>query len=133
MGSPASPEAVNEVVALEQEYVACLNHQDWPRVMALLTGSGMRSLLEGSDRTAEELIYSTPVAPSQDEEEWGMSGMMEVAEVREVRVLDDGRLGAIIVWDDPESPGAWAETLFHIYERVGARLLLDEEIVVSQP
>ena len=132
-GSPASPESVNAVVALEQEFAACLNQQDWPRVMALLTGSGMRTLLEGSDRSAAELMRSTPVPLSQDEAEWGMSGMMQIAEVRDVRVLDDGRLGAIVVWDDPESPGAWAETLFHTYERVGDRLLLDEEIVVSQP
>lgn len=131
-GAPASPEDVKAVVALENEFVACLNQQDWPRVMALLTGSGMRTLLEGSDRTAAELMRSTPVPLSQDEADWGMSDMMQVAEVRDVRVLDDGRLGAIVVWDDSESPGAWTETLFHMYTRVGDRLLLDEEIVVAQ-
>jgi hypothetical protein len=132
-GSPASQGIVDTVAALEQEFVVCLNQQDWPRVMALLTGSGLRTLIEESDRSAAELHSATPVPPSQDEQEWGRSGMMEVTEVREVRVLDDGRLGAIVVWDDPAFPGAWTETLFHIYERVDNRLLLDEEIVVSLP
>jgi hypothetical protein len=132
-GSPADPDSVDEVVALEQEYVACLNQQDWPRVLALLSESGMRTLLEGSDRSAAELFGATSVPPSEDEADWGRSGIMEIAEVRDVRVLDDGRLGAIVVWADPGSPETWTETLFHIYERVNGRLLLDEEIVVSQP
>lgn len=128
---PQGAEAGDEVVALveatENEYVACFNSWNWPSLLALMTPAARTALLAEllSDVTLDELIASVGT-PDTDER-----GPLVIAEMRvsEVRVLSDGRIGAIVEWRVATDPAdSFGEVNFHEYEEVDGVLLLAAEI-----
>ena len=48
--------------------------------------------------------------------------------VRDVRLLDDGRVGAFIDFDDPNIPPEGVEVEYARFVRAGARWLIDEVV-----
>ncbi|HEV2107151.1 MAG TPA: hypothetical protein VGR16_02720 [Thermomicrobiales bacterium] len=132
-GQPADTRTIAAVQSLEREFAACYNAGDLPRVLALMTDEAARELLsdllEGEPVTAESVtdLLATQAGPLPYEE-W-----IALFPVRDVRVLPDGRVGAIVEWGSPGEPTVVQEANFHIYELVdfqgvGTRILLDEEL-----
>jgi len=139
-GEVADSATVNQIVAAARTYVACLNASDWPRVLALQTERGVRDVLNAW--LSGEPISSLYETAERSENFGGMSGAMgALLEVRDVRVLDDGRVGAVVVWGRPLDPRRTAstddfqvtETNFHIFVRENDRWLLDDEISGWRP
>jgi hypothetical protein len=77
-------------------------------LLGFLLDSTARDRAEAAAYLAQDLAAPLPLSPP-----------IANAEVRDVRVLPDGRLGAVLVQD-------LRPTEFQIYARVDGRLLLDE-------
>lgn len=119
-GAPADPETVAAVTATLRELSACENARDLLRAMALVSDDQLRlrsSAPGGIDAFAAAL--ATPPAPRPFAERSAM------ATVRDVRVLDDGRVGAIVEGGTVARPNAGVPR-WSAFVRVGGRLLLDE-------
>jgi len=119
-GEPVDAAVVAAVTAVERELLACLRAGDTPRALALLTEeSAARWVAAGS---VGELVLSLPV-----------NATVGLKAVRDARLLPDGRVGAVVEWDLPLAAGFEDQVLFHVFERVGDRWLLDEEIAIVIP
>jgi hypothetical protein len=123
-GESADPETVAAVTAAAREFAGCLNAGDVPRWLALMTDGSLPEAVEPDGVAA---LFEATGIPTPVE----IVGP-EIARVRvsNVRVLPDGRVGAVVVWgvtDNPD-PKPSNEANFHIFQRVGDRWLLDEEI-----
>lgn len=115
------------MTALEREFAGCINAADYPRWLALMTDDSLSEVV-GPDDVADYFAPTgTPVFGNDDEED---GPFIATVVVRDVRVLGEGRVGAVVEWgvaNNPD-PEPSTETNFHIYERVEGRWLLDEEI-----
>lgn len=117
-GQPADAATVAGVVDTVVRAVACAaNGGDGLRDANLLTEEWLREELIGLPRAEFESFYTENPMPAEPEQ-WLM-----VYAVRNVRVLDDGRVGA-----NPEVivPGAGHFRDFLIFEQTGGRWLIDE-------
>ena len=127
-GEPANQELADIIVAIEREAAACINDGDAARLAALMTDELAADFLT----QFEDASGGATPDPELDQVE------LTLLAVRDVRVLDDGRLGAVVVWvlERQEQAGAALvqpelETNFHIYEEVDGRWLLAEEIPIA--
>lgn len=118
-GQPADAETVAAINATIQEVFACFDANQYARAFALMTDDAARQfgpdLSDPAEDTPEEVatllesqLAATPEAGQQS----------EISEAREVRVLDDGRVGAMF-----ESDGG---TAFVLFEQQGDRWLMAE-------
>lgn len=118
-GTPADPATVEAITAVAREFTACLNAGDYRRLAALMTDDAFSGwLLEDGIADADEVIarlLTTPTPPPANEQ--------IAVDVRGVRLLPDGRVGAVVDW--------CSEANFDIYERVGDRWLVDDEFGVT--
>lgn len=144
-GVPAPAADVADARAFAVAYAACRNAGDMRRLYALYTVSGreaslaaylpqyapptnpldvlattMLRALPNDDRTEAAAMLADDLA----EPDPLVSGYA-TADVRDVRVLPDGRLGAVIVLDGRPSE-------FHVYERVDGALRLDERVRIAE-
>ena len=117
-GQPADPDGIAAVTEVEHEILARGNALDLLRAYALLTeDSAVRMVTAGAVGALGYLDVSKPLV---------------LLDVRDVRVLPDGRLGAIVVWQIPIFDATEIDTLFHVYEQVDGQWRLDEETVVGE-
>lgn len=134
-GVPADDQTVAQITLAARSYVACLNATAWPQVLALQTEQGIRDVLDSwLDGEPVATLYVTGSASSTI----GLGAKEEVAllNVRDVRLLDDGQVGAIVAWGRPVATRGPAtkdgflvtETNFHIFVEDDGRWLLDGEI-----
>ena len=105
---------VEEIAATTRELVACLNAGDLRRAYALWTDDLLR---EGGGIEPEEILAEPEALPERERTAF--------LAVTYVRPLADGRVGAALVIDDPQTSSP-ADVSFGIFERVGDRWLLDE-------
>ena len=124
-GEPASQDLTDIVVAIEREAAACINDGDAARLAALMTDAQAADFLAQFE---DAFGGATPDPALNDV-------ALTLLSVRDVRVLADGRLGAVVVWvlerqePDGEAPvQPELETNFHIYEEVDGRWLLADEL-----
>lgn len=113
-GAPADPRTVAAIQAVAWQYTACLNAGDYRRVAALTTDASFRDwlLTDGPDVIAR--LLATPVALPPDSQ--------APLDVRGVRLLPDGRIGAVVDW--------CSEANFFIFAPARGRWLYDDEIGV---
>lgn len=122
-GEPASQEMTDIVVAIERKLAACINDGDVLRTAALLTDEAAAQFLMDFDFAN---LDATPDSSSN-------GALITLVAASDIRVLEDGRLGAVVIWAI-EGPGAVAseppdlEANFHIYEEVDGEWLLAEEL-----
>ena len=95
---PAGPEVVAAVTAFERELIACFNGGDLRRALALYSEGYLRRLLAGA--SLAELEGSMPATPQPP----GPAEQEAVAAVRDVVVLPDGRVGALVDYAVPANP-----------------------------
>jgi hypothetical protein len=123
-GAPADAATIAAVTAVEREFAACYNAAQWLRALALFTDNAIRTFADdfASDQELTEFL-ATPGTPDADA--LGEIQIVLVA-VRDVRVLPDGRVGAVVEWGRSVRSGV-DEVNFHIYTQKDGRWLLDEE------
>ena len=120
-GQPADQATVDAVTATYRELVACLNAGDYLRAYALYTDGYLQRNFRPDSLAA---IGATPVPVEE-------STRIAFAGVREVVMLPDGRVGALV---DVTTPGASGVTTTNtVFARVGDRFLIDEETAADAP
>jgi hypothetical protein len=121
LGTPADDETRAEVEALVREVLACLNAGDAPRGASLFSENGLRGFYGatvGTDASAEQASAGTPTP--RDEEHW-----LNLRAVTDASVMEDGRVAAFVVVDDPLVRGPRAQTLLILFTDEGGQLLVD--------
>ena len=118
-GQPADEATVAAITATYQELVACLNAGDYLRAYALYSDAYLRRNF-GPEAIAAIAATPAPVEASR---------RVAFAGVREARVLQDGRVGAVVQVTGPDGGGGVAG--FSVFARVGERWLVDEERVAE--
>jgi hypothetical protein len=90
-GTPADPPTTNAVTATVRELVACFNAGELLRAYGLYTDHYLHSLLSRQDPTtrAAHDSLATPMPASPEER-------AKILDIHGVRVLPDGRVGAIV-------------------------------------
>ena len=128
-GEPADAATVAAVTETAREVLACLNARDQRRAAALFTDAYFERLFARSGRLPPEELgafAATPVpAPP--------SAWTRFIAVREARVLADGRVGAVVVTDNPAAPPPGPEAAYLVFAEEDGRWLIDEPIVTLGP
>ena len=117
-GETADEATAAEVGALYEQLIACVNAGDFLRVYALYSDDYVQRNL------SEELLSTLPATPVPSEQ----SMQSEFGGVLDARVLDDGRIAALVTTSNPQSGEV---ILFAILRRDSDRLRIDEEQVVE--
>ena len=123
VGSPADDATVTEIVATARELIACNNAGEFTRVLAFYTDDFIREAFGGDPALAAQVAasFATPAAPLP------AAAHTELLDVRGVRVLADGRVGAVIEDRDPQR----TVVFFMIFVHVGDRWLVDGQIAIQ--
>jgi ketosteroid isomerase-like protein len=128
-GEPADAETVAGITATIREFLACVNAGDQLRAFALYSDDFLRPFF-GQPGTFTPENYARAATPQPiPTEEW-----RALVDVRDARVLADGRVGAVVVVDDPTSEdvagpaGQTRDTSFVILVKRGDRWLVDGAI-----
>ena len=122
-GTPADAATAAAITATARELIACNNAGDFPRVFAFYTDALIRGVFAGNPALTERLAadLAKPAAPLPAAER------TELLAVRGVRVLADGRVGAVVEDRDPRQ----TVVFFAILVQVGDRWLIDGQIDVQ--
>jgi hypothetical protein len=118
-GEPADAETVAAITDAATEYAGCINAVDYPRLLALMSERSVGGVIEEWGGLAEILAETgTPLADA------GGTYLIKRVIVSWVRVLPDGRVGAVVEWKGKNV----GEANFEIFVWDGERWLLDDEI-----
>lgn len=121
LGVPADEAIQLQVGATVRELLACLNAGDAQRGASLFSESGLRVFYgaPAADDSAEEQAPAGTPTP-RSEEQW-----LSLRTVTDVSVLEDGRVGAFVVLDDPLVRGPRAQTLLFVFVEGDGRWVID--------
>jgi hypothetical protein len=126
----ADDEAATAAEAAAREWLACINADDNLRIAALMTDGALTRFFAGAMVAAEQLeeaqarLTETP-APRAEEEQ------VRLVSVSDVAVLDDGRIVALAVINEPALRPHGQETLLLVFDPTGERYLIDDVIQFS--
>jgi hypothetical protein len=122
-GQPSDAATTAAIVATARELIACNNAGDFARVLAFYTDDLIRQAFRADPAASEQLetILATPATPLP------AAQRTVLLDVRDVRELPDGRVGAIVEDRDAQR----TVVVFLIFERTGDRWLLDGQIEVQ--
>ena len=117
-GDVVDEETAAAVSTLYEQLVACLNAGDFLRAYALYTED---YLVRNLSEEAITRLEATPV-PSEESTRSEFGGLLDA------RLLDDGRIGALVTITNPQS----GDVLIHsILREEDGRLRIDDETVVE--
>ena len=122
-GQPADEATVAAVTATIRESLACRNAGDYARAYALVTDRFLRALLGGPDTIPPEIAAALAESPRRAPR----AQRIALAAVSDVRVLADGRVGAMVETRNAEE----SFTDYLILVRTADRWLIDESVEVS--
>lgn len=119
-GIPADPETIARVTALAESLVECANGGDVLGFMSLLSNDFLARHFGDFDLSLEELtrFAATPV-PLPDEEK------LTLIEIRDVTLLPDGRIAALILFDQVTVENPESNSTLTFVE-IDGQLLIDE-------
>jgi hypothetical protein len=121
-GNPATQAETEGITRTIQEFVACSSAGDFARRSALYTNHYLQPFFNAMDEQNLQGVADAASAPASPVPE-GERGWVQ--EIRDVRTLPDGRVGAHIVIDDPVNhPHVTSAVL--IFAPSGDRWLIDE-------
>lgn len=114
LGESASPEIVEAVTATVEQFFACNNAGDTPRITALLSDIGVFRFYGFGPREAEvdEVLRNRAAGTPEPREE---GDLIRLLAVTDVSVLPDGRVAAFVVNNEPLLPPRGPETLLFIF------------------
>jgi hypothetical protein len=118
-GEPADAETAAAITDAAREFAGCLNAADYPRLLALMSERSIGGVVEQWGGLAGLLAETG--TPSADA---GGTHVIKRVVVSWVRVLPDGRVGAVVEWKGKNV----GEANFEIFVWDGGRWRLDEEI-----
>jgi hypothetical protein len=120
-GEAADAETVERITATMQEVVACFNAADLLRAFALFSDDYFRRLIpEGPVGEVFTGFLTGAPAPVT---------RIGLHAIQDVRVMGDGRVGAVVTLVDPDAPASEdADLRFVVFVMVGDRWLIDEVI-----
>lgn len=121
LGVPADEAMQATVQATVYELLACLNAGDVQRGASLFSENGLRGFLgapAADDSAGEQAPAGTPTPRS--EEQW-----LSLRTVTDVSVLEDGRVAAFAVIDDPLVRRPRTQTLLFIFVNESDRWVVD--------
>ena len=116
-GAPAEPETVAAIEDAVQAWAACYNAGDVLGMFALLSDDLARRQGPQGGATQEETrsaLAAPPIPPAEP---------LVVSEAHDARVLDDGRVGAVFAFGDPQQPAA---LVFVVFAEADGGWLLDD-------
>lgn len=115
-GTPADPATVAAIVAVTRERIACNNANDLLRILAFFTDEYLRRTVDFGALARALDLPPTPVPAALRQ------GLVAV---RDVRLLADGRVGAVVVTETP-SAAPPTQATFVRFRKVGDRWLIDD-------
>jgi hypothetical protein len=121
-GEPADEATVAAIEETVNEVLACFNAGDFLRAFALFSDD----LIGTFGPIPEEeipFIEATPVAVAEEEQ-------LTLVDISEVRTLDDGRVSAVVIVDDPTTPVEGGEAALIVFVQQDDRWLIDEFIEI---
>jgi hypothetical protein len=119
-GETADAATVAAVTATMWEALACANAGDSLAGFALLSDRFTREIL-GEESLTEDDVQQFAASPEALPEELHAT----LHAVRDVRVLPDGRVGALVESEYPDEPPAGVEVDFFYFAEEGGRFLID--------
>jgi hypothetical protein len=134
-GPPADAETVAAVTATARAIIACLNAGDYSSLMSSLSDDYLRrSFVDGvpTDPLAVDLErFVNAVRGCEECEIDPLEGddRFAIAAITNVRVLDDGRIGADLTLTNPS--GTWSDWLVVAFVASEDRWLVDQIIEVN--
>ena len=133
-GVPADEATAAALQDTARQFLACVNAGDNFRSLALVTDDFLRAQLGGAVPTAEQLAAlqaqlegaaaASPVALAREQQG-------ALVEVRDARMLTDGRAAAVVVVSSPAANQTQQSALF-VFAKPADRWLIDQIIVVAQ-
>lgn len=117
---PASTEQIAGITSTARELVACLSLGDWGRLFALYSAAMFGEHLV----TSEDITESNPPLP--DGERVALRGIISP------RAFADGRVGAIVLLDDPRAPSP-IEAEFMVFVKQDGQWLIDDVPAYAPP
>src|SRR5215207_6977790 len=126
----ADEETVAAATATTQEWLACINADDNFRIAALMTDGALVRFFGGGLAADEAIegaranLAGTPVPRTEEEH-------VRLMAVSDVSRLDDGRVAALVLINEPVLPPSGQETLLVIFEQADDRLLIDDIVQFS--
>jgi hypothetical protein len=121
LGEPADPETVAEITATVRELLACQNRVENGRFFALFTDTMLRQFGPLPGESPENIAdVLAPFDPIPVEEQ------TRLLAVTDISVMPDGRIGALVVSEDPAFPTTeGAHTTLTVFVEDGDRWLVD--------
>lgn len=121
-GVPADDESVDAVNAFAYDLYACYNANSFRQVYALYTDDYLAREFPAEGISPEALeLFATPIPPQAADARISIT-------VRDVKMLDDGRIGFFIVSRDPLGDGSEVAVYYILVEQDG-RYLVDDQIL----
>ena len=122
LGEPADPETVAEITAIVRELLACQNRIENGRFFTFFTDAMLRTFAPppdepfGPEDVAALLVPYEPIPVAE---------YIRLLAVTDVLVMADGRVGALVVSDDPPIPPDGPETQLMLFVEEEGRWLVD--------
>ena len=123
-GEPADEETVAAVNGTLQQLAACFEANQFARAFALMTEDLVRQFGPQAGETLEQAreLLEAQIAAGAPAPPGPATTATEVPQLRDVRVLEDGRVGAVLEEEN--------QTVFVIFEQVNGEWLIDEFLPV---
>lgn len=123
-GEPANDAQIAGVTATVNEVNACANANAFLRMFALYSDGYLARSIPAEDLNPDALVYlATPIAPQEPNVRFSY-------DVRDIVVLDDGRIGALVTTFSPYGGGSYSTAWMAFIEQDG-RYLVDD--IVNLP
>ena len=113
--APVDAATLASIAAMLREFGACGNGGDWLRLLALTSDDFIRTELNVPD------LLSDPIGPLPTAE-W-----LAFVEVRDARLLSDGRVVAVAIVANPAAPEEASPAVL-IFVRIDGRWLIDADL-----
>lgn len=126
----ADKETAAAAEATAREWVACINADDNLRIAALMTDAALARFFAGAMVAADQLeeaqamLAGTPTPRAEEEQ-------ARLVSVSDVAVLEDGRIVALAVINEPALRPRGQETLLLVFDPTGERFLIDDVVQFS--
>jgi hypothetical protein len=130
IGEPVDAETAATITAVIVEAFACFNAGDFARAMAHASDSAVLQLFgpePGLPRSDAEAFLGFPPEPFPAGEQ------ARIIAITDVSMMLDGRIGAIVVSDDPVTEPAGIETEFLVLVDEDGRWVVDEYLEFTVP
>lgn len=125
LGTNVDPKTDVSIKEAVRGILACLNAGDIPRGAALMTDNGIKRTywaltVDAQSRENAKALIAAPPQPRNS------SAFIRLITVTDASTLDDGRVAAFVVLNEPVLPPSGPETLLFLFKNVDGQWKLDD-------